>query len=92
MANGPDGLEQQFIDELRRAAASNPGVTLLLGFAEAWCLMAALQLACRHPHWSGPSRSVAEQIARSLQSRLAVTPALAAVAERGWNSDGSKGD
>lgn len=77
---------------LRRAVAKNlthlqtyPDIMLQLTPGEAWCLLAQLQLACRHPDNNGPSRKVAEEIARYLQTAVATTPALAELAARGWD-------
>ena len=51
-----------------------------------WCLMAAVQLAARHPEAAKtmPIRTAIE-MARNLQAVLSTTPALAQVAERGWD-------
>jgi hypothetical protein len=51
-----------------------------------WSLMAAVQLASRHPAASeSPPLRDAAGLARLLQKRLATTPALARVAEQGWD-------
>jgi hypothetical protein len=52
----------------------------------AWCMMAAIQLASRHPEaMKGPTLKVAVEMARHIQSVIATTPALARVAEQGWD-------
>jgi hypothetical protein len=58
---------------------------LQLDGPEAFALLGQIQLACRHPANKGPSRQIAERIGRLIQATLATTPALAAVAEYGWN-------
>jgi hypothetical protein len=73
----------QFSEEFARL--KQQPVILQLGGWEAWALLAQIQLACRHPENNGPTRQVAEQIARQIQAAVATTPALAAMAEMGWN-------
>jgi hypothetical protein len=51
-----------------------------------WCLMCAVQLATRHPAAANsPPLMNAARIARTLQKVLSTTPALARVAEMGWD-------
>lgn len=65
---------------------NHPGVVLQLGAIQAWSLLSTIQLACRHPEFVGPTREMSEAIARQLEEGIAVTPALAIVARRGWDS------
>lgn len=62
----------------------HPPIVLEIGAVEAWVLLAQLQLACRHPQNTGPSRQIAARIARQLQEAIASGGALAIVAEMGW--------
>jgi hypothetical protein len=80
-------LFEQFEREFR-ALENHPGVTLQLSAVEAWCLLCQIQLACRHPGNTGPSRRIAEAAARVLQALVATGPALHSIAERGWTDDG----
>ena len=50
----------------------------------AFQLLGALQLVCRHPSFTGPSRETAERFARRLQERVSVTENLAVIAAAGW--------
>ncbi len=51
-----------------------------------WCLMSAVQLASRHPEGAQTTpMKVAVQMARRIQTLIATTPALARVAEQGWD-------
>lgn len=59
---------------------NHPGVVLQLGAIQAWSLLSTIQLACRHPEFVGPTREMAEAIARLLEEGIVVTPALAIVA------------
>lgn len=51
-----------------------------------WCLMSAVQLASRHPQamHTVPMQTAVE-MARVIQSMLSTTPALARIAEQGWD-------
>jgi hypothetical protein len=65
----------------------------LLDYAEAFeldglmmfQLLSALQLACRHPNFHGPTRDFVESYAHFLQRGISKTPTLAAMCEAGWN-------
>jgi hypothetical protein len=67
------------------ARLDNRPVTLQLTAADAWCLCSAVQLACRHPEFTGPTRTIAEAAARRIFQHITATPALAEVARRGWD-------
>lgn len=77
-------LAEQFARDFDALCTGGPSVTLQLDAAQAWIVMAMLQLACRHPDNTGHSRLITETIARALQTAVATTPALNAVAELGW--------
>jgi hypothetical protein len=62
-------------------------IDLHLSGTQAMCLLGQLQLACRHPQNRGPTRQVAEEVARDLQVAVSITPALAGVAEAGWHEE-----
>lgn len=75
----------QFHEEFKRLLGSHPGLEFRLTAMQAWCLFATIQLACRHPQFVGPTRQIVEEIARQVQSEIATTPALEALAEKGWD-------
>jgi hypothetical protein len=51
-----------------------------------WCLMSAVQLAARHPEAiKMDAIRTAVELARNLQDCLSRTPALARIAEQGWD-------
>lgn len=53
---------------------------------EAWHLVAALQLACRHPGVNGPLQMVIERIAHQFQDAIsAAHPEADELIQRGWN-------
>jgi hypothetical protein len=51
----------------------------------AWYLFMNLQLALRHPGNTGPSAEFVRKFALELQEKLAITPALRELAEKGWD-------
>lgn len=67
-------------------ALRNDVVGIRLSGVDAFHLLAALQLALRHPHWHGAGRDWTEEFARGLQERLAEAgePAVAELCEKGW--------
>jgi hypothetical protein len=80
-----DELLQQFLAELRAAELSRPPVLLTLPLSEAFMLLAQLQLALRHPLNHGSGSKWARHVAKHLQKLLSVSPAMSAIAERGWH-------
>ena len=79
-------LADQFARDFDALASSDTPIALHLDPLHAWIVMAMLQLACRHPDNTGHSRAIAEAIGRTLQIAVATTPALNAIAERGWRA------
>lgn len=77
-------LAEQFARDFDALCTGGAPVTLILDASQAWIIMAMLQLACRHPDNTGHSRAITEAIGRTLQAAVATTPALNAIAERGW--------
>lgn len=69
-----------------RALADDPQpVHLELSKVNAWILAAQLQLALRHPKNTGPTALIGRQIVQRIHVAVATTPALAAVAAKGWD-------
>ncbi len=54
---------------------------------EAWVIMCQLQLALRHPRNIGPTAVIAREIAKEIQEKVAITPALQEIAEKGWKRE-----
>jgi hypothetical protein len=79
-------LFKKFVDEFRTLSSTHPGLILYITPLEAWYLLAQLQLALRHPKNNGKSYRYAKNLALAIQFEIARTPALNAVASRGWNS------
>lgn len=77
-------IGQQFEQEFSDLIAQRQAIELRISPLEAWCVMAQIQLALRHPNNTGIARMYAEIVARQLQSAIAITPALAQIAEMGW--------
>ena len=71
-----------------RAFGDRPIVTLELTGLQALCLLGTIQLACRHPGNTGPTRRIVETWARAeLQPAVSLTPALTRIAEMGWDPE-----
>ena len=77
---------QRFDRDFRKLLHSGKQFTLTLNPLEAWSLMSAVQLAARHPGFSGQVALHATRAARRLQAAISLTPILAEIAEEGWNS------
>ncbi len=74
--------EQRALAGLRRCRP----IQLELSPDQAFCLVATIQLALRHPGNRGPTSKVAEAIGRALQDGLAAQDAeLGRLCERGWH-------
>lgn len=81
------GLEQRFAAELGKLMRTQPDIVLTMTPAQAWILLAQLQLALRHPGNGGPSAALAREIAGRLQEAVASDGALKEVAEQGWREE-----
>lgn len=62
-------------------------VGIRLNGCEAFQLLAALQLACRHPKFTGEARAFVENFAGGLQERISVSEIVADLCERGWTQN-----
>ena len=82
-ANEP--MTEEFVRDFEALFKDPSPVTLKISKYQAWCLMAAVQLASRHPEGrtTAPVQA-ATMIARDLQSQISNTPTLARIAELGW--------
>ncbi len=50
------------------------------------CVIAAIQLACRHPQYTGKGKDIAEKFARTLQAEVvAIKPLFAELLRLGWD-------
>jgi len=84
----PPDLFEAFARDFRILDDLVGPVEFKLGPVEAWQLMGLLQLALAHPANTGAAAETGRKLALQLQAHLAVTPALQAVAERGWHRAG----
>lgn len=80
-----DPLFEQFSEEFRNLCLDPQPITLLLSKLQAWALLSQLQLALRHPENKGATADIGRHFAEVIQKQVAVTPALAEVAKRGWD-------
>lgn len=82
-----DLLYKAFSLEFAALAKDNQPVVIELSKVEAWIIFSQLQLALRHPKNKGPSSRIAKEIAIKLEKAIALTPALAEAASRGWKAE-----
>lgn len=68
--------------EMEQADRERP-LTITIGRIEMFCVFAAVQLACRHPGFSGRSRKIVEGAMRQIQEQF--PPRARAVMEKGWD-------
>lgn len=81
-----DTKELKLTEEDFQALQSMAPLTIQLTAVEAMQIMAALQLALRHPGaQDGTVGNVARSFAKGLQNYVSVTPNLATLCEAGWN-------
>ena len=85
-----DDLEAAFVAEFAALTKQTQRLILSMTPIEAWCLLCQVQLACRHPENTGPTRDIAIRIARQIQRQIAHAGALAIVAEQGWNEENNQ--
>ncbi len=88
---GPNAIDLDKIQGLFLAAANEFGderFDLNMSVTDAICVVSMLQLAWRHPRAKGPSATIAENFARTLQACLGkgFCPELAEGLELGWNT------
>lgn len=77
---------QQAIADLEMMFTSATTVTIEMGWDQAWALLCAAQLASRHPGYpTSAVLHIATTSARQIQEKIAVTPALAELAQAGWD-------
>lgn len=77
-------LEEQFAADIKDLIDSGAGMPFVFNPGEAFMLLAVLQLALRHPGLDGAAGKFARELAKNIEQRLCVTPALKEVARRGW--------
>lgn len=82
MTNSPDPRE------VAEALGNAPPLHLELDAGSAFALVGALQLASRHPGFTGSSADIARQIAQQVGEALSSChPAIAEIIAQGWNPD-----
>jgi hypothetical protein len=65
--------------------ADETPIPLVLKPLQLWGLMCAVQLASKHPSARQTQPiAIAVEVARAIQDAIATTPALARIAEQGW--------
>ena len=83
-----EALQKRAMAELEDLTAAGAILPLQFRPAHAFMLLAALQLAARHPGLEGTEVGrFVDELAHNIESRLCKTPALAEVARRGWKPE-----
>ena len=49
------------------------------------CVLGALQLATRHPAYTGPSSDIVRRVARNIQEMISLNDNIAILLELGWD-------
>ncbi len=79
-------LMHVFMREVAQLTQMGMTVRLRLEPSQAMALIGAVQLACAHPGFIGPSRQVVEQMVREMEETFTKydVPGLSEVIRRGW--------
>lgn len=80
-----EDLAEQFKDDF--AGLHEKTHAMECSYLDLWCLLSAVQLACRHPEFTGPTREIAEALARDIFNEMDLSPTLREVARRGWEPE-----
>jgi len=56
-------------------------------FMTMWSVASSIQLACRHPQFTGPTAHEAQLFAEMIFDKIATTETLKEVAEKGWDQN-----
>ncbi len=79
--------DQKFLQAIERLCKDKQPVQVEMSKHELWCILSTIQLACRHPHFDGPTRKIVEQIARQLGKVIVANDTdLRMLFEMGWQS------
>jgi hypothetical protein len=82
--NGEDDLIAKAMTEMKAMESLGIKIILELGISDAMALIGALQLACRHPEFVGPTRYSVEKIIGQLFTNFEGKPALQELIRMGW--------
>jgi hypothetical protein len=81
-----DEFLQGYTREMKELSQKNVTITLRLTPFHAGVLIGALQLACRHPGFTGPSKEIVRRIVDWMQSEFLQydAPYIIEMIRRGW--------
>jgi hypothetical protein len=80
-------MTEAFVRDFKALHDDPQHIELRLSKFQAWCLLAAIQLASKHPEGGRTvPLQVSRMIARDLQEAVSQTPTLRRIAELGWTS------
>lgn len=78
--------DERFIKAMERLFTDQQPVEVTMSKHQLWCLITAVQLACRHPHFNGPTRDIVEKTAKDMAAPIVANDNdLKMLLEMGWN-------
>lgn len=78
--------DQKFLDAVERLFKDEQPVQLEMTKQQVWCMLTAVQLACRHPYFNGPTRQIVEEVSRKIGDALSANdPDLKMLFAMGWD-------
>ena len=83
-------LTAAFEKEFAALRAHQDTVTVEMSMIQAWCLLAQVQLASRHPQNNGFTLEIAAEAMAHICKAMPFGPAMRRVANLGWSSEHDK--
>lgn len=80
-------LEEQLAAEIQDLMDAGAGMPFIFNPGEAFMLLALLQLVLRHPRLPTSTAEFARGLAKNIEKRLCITPALKECVRRGWETE-----
>lgn len=78
-------LEDRFRREFLELCSDQTPIVFELTPLQAWIVFVQLQVALRHPANDGISSQIAYDVAKNIEKKLPMGPAMAELAKRGWD-------
>lgn len=80
--------QQKFLAAITRLFEDQQPLHIETSKQQMWCLLTAVQLACRHPKFNGPTRKIVEPLARQIGVALVANDTdLKMLFEMGWREE-----
>lgn len=62
--------QEKFVAAVERLFKDEQPVELTISKQQLWCLITAVQLACRHPLFTGPTRKIVDEVVNKIAAPL----------------------